>query len=113
MNLEKAARAWGRSKFQEVLKDEIEQRAVDELPLAKALRHGNYVADERPAVMIHLVEQHEGIIFARIGLFFAGVNAGSCCANDPTPVNPHHEYCIMQLEIERTTGKTKVRLIDE
>ena len=113
MKLEKAVRAWGTSKFQEVLKDEIEQRAVDELPLAQALRYGNYVADERPEVMIHRVEQRGGFIVARMGLFFGGINAGSCCANDPTPVQPHHEYCIVQLEIEHASGETKVRLIDE
>ena len=38
----------GTPKFQEVLKDEIEQRAVEELPLSQALRYGNYVADEDP-----------------------------------------------------------------
>lgn len=113
MKLDKVVRAWGTSKFQEVLKEEIERRAVDELPLAKALRYGNYLADERPAAMIHRVQQHGGFIVARIGLFFAGVDAGSCCANDPTPVDPHHEYCIIQLEIERATGEASVQLIDE
>ena len=113
MKLDKTVAAWGTPKFQEVLKDEIEQRAVDELPLSHALRYGNYVADERPAVMLHRVEQRGSFIVARIGLFFAGIDAGSCCANDPTPVQPHHEYCVVQLEIEYETGETKVRLIDE
>ena len=113
MKLDKAVRAWGTPNFQEVLKDEIEQCAVDELPLSQALRYGNYVADERPAVMLHRVEQRGSFIVARIGLFFAGIDAGSCCANDPTPVQPRHEYCVIQLEIEHDTGETKFRLIDE
>jgi hypothetical protein len=51
----------------------------------------------RSVVMINSVEQQGDYIVARIGLFFAEINAGSCCANDPTPANPHHEYCIIQL----------------
>ncbi len=113
MKLDKAVGAWGTPQFQDVLKEEIERRAVDELPLSQALRHGNYVADERPAVMIHRVEQQGPFIVARVGLFFAGIDAGSCCANDPTPVQPHHEYCVVHLEIEYATGETEVRLIDE
>ena len=50
---------------------------------------------------------------ARGWTVFAGIDAGSCCANDPTPSQPHHEYCVVQLEIEYETGETKVRLIDE
>lgn len=113
MKLDKTVRAWGTPEFQEVLKNEIEQRAVDELPLSQALRYGNYVADERPAVMIQRVEQQGSFIVTRVGVFFAGIDAGSCCANDPTPIQPHHEYCVVQLEIEHATGETKVRLIDE
>lgn len=113
MKLDRVVRAWGSAKFREVLKDEIEQRAVGELPLAQALRYGNYLADERPAVMIHRVEQQGEIIVVRIGLLFAGINAGACCAGDPTPIDPHHEYCVIQLEIEHATGETKVRLVDE
>ncbi|HPE81834.1 MAG: hypothetical protein R3E46_09720 [Sedimenticolaceae bacterium] len=113
MKLDKAVRAWGTPNFQEVLKDEIEQCAVDELPLSQALRYGNYVADEKPAIMVHRVEKRGSCIVARIGLFFAGIDAGSCCANDPTPVQPRHEYCVIQLEIEHDTGETKFRLIDE
>ena len=113
MKLDKAVRAWGTPNFQEVLKDEIEQCAVEELPLSQALRYGNYVADEKPAIMVHRVEKRGSCIVARIGLFFAGIDAGSCCANDPTPVQPRHEYCVIQLEIEHDTGETKFRLIDE
>ena len=60
MKLEKTVRAWGTSRFHEELKREVEQRAVDQLPLSQALRYGNHVADERPAVMIHRAEQQGG-----------------------------------------------------
>ena len=50
---------------------------------------------------------------ARIGLFSPGSMRARAVQNDPTPVQPHHEYCVVQLEIEYETGETKVRLIDE
>ena len=81
MKLDQDGCCLGTPKFQEVLKDEIEQRAVEELPLSQALRYGNYVADERPAVMVHRVEQRGGFIDrGEDWTVFAGIDAGSCCA---------------------------------
>ncbi|MCP5413031.1 MAG: hypothetical protein H6961_00200 [Chromatiaceae bacterium] len=83
-----------------------------ELPLQRALRYGNYVLDQPPTVIINGVDEREGAIVVRAGLFFAGVDAGSCCASDPTPVESHQEYCVLQLTIDPATGDARIELLD-
>jgi hypothetical protein len=112
MRLMQAVRAWGRPEFREVLKAEVEGLGVDELPLRQALRSGNFVIDARPRVMVNGVDERGDAIIARLGLFFAGIDAGSCCSEDPTAVEPHPEYCELELEIDRVTGETRVSLLD-
>ena len=112
MRLTRTVRSWGTPGFRDVLKEEIERIGVDELPLRQALQRGNFLVDEKPVVMINGIDALEETIVARVGLFFAGIDTGSCCANDPTPVQPHHEYCVIQLEIDRATGKTRITLLD-
>ena len=112
MRLANAVGAWGTPEFREVLKDEIERLAISELPLAQALRFGNFVADERPTVMINSIEDQGDHVTVRLGLFFAGINAGACCADDPTPVESHHEYCVVQIHVDLATGEAQARLVD-
>jgi hypothetical protein len=113
MRLANAVGAWGTPKFREVLKDEIEQLAISELPLAQALQFGNLVADERPTVMINGIEDQGDHVMVRIGLFFAGIDAGACCADDPTPVDSHQEYCVMQLHVDLATGEAQADLMEQ
>lgn len=111
MKLTRALRAWGQPGFRTELKAELEQLGVMDLPLQQALRSGNRVMDEKPTVMINGYEEAEDAIIARVGLIFSGVDSGSCCAGDPTPVEPHVEYCEIQLEIDRTDGEARLTLI--
>ena len=112
MKLAKSVRAWGTPRFREVLKDEIKHLAMSEIPLARALQFGNFVADERPTVMINSIEDQGDHVAVRVGFFFAGINAGACCADDPTPVESHHEYCVVQMQVDLATGETQARLLD-
>jgi hypothetical protein len=113
MRLAKAVGVWGTPKFREVLKEEIEHLVISEFPLAQALQFGNFVADERPTVMINSIEDRGDHVAVRVGVFFAGINAGACCADDPTPVESHHEYCVVQMEVDLATGETQARLVDQ
>lgn len=112
MRLIQAAQAWGTEGFRDVLKAEIETTDVGELPLQQALRSGGYALDEKPTVLVNGAEERDGVVVARVGLFFASIDAGSCCADDPSPVEPYQEYCVLQLEIERSTGETQICLLD-
>ena len=113
MRLASAVAAWGTPQFREVLKDEIEHLAISEFPLAQALQFGNFVADERPTVMINSIEDRGDHVVVRVGLFFRGINAGACCADDPTAVESHHEYCVVQMQVDLATGEAQVRLVDQ
>lgn len=110
MKFTKAIRALGTEELRRVLKDEIAQLDVGELPLQRALRSGSYLCDEKPTVMINGIEDHGDRIVARVGVFFTGVDAGSCCANDPTAVEPQEEYCVLRFDIERESGEAMVSL---
>jgi ribosomal protein L10 len=113
MRLTGAAEAWGTTKFREVLKEEIEQQVGRESLLQRALLNGNFIADERPTVMINSIEDQGDHVAVRVGLFFAGINAGACCADDPTPVESHFEYCVVQMQVDLATGETQARVIDQ
>lgn len=113
MRLAKSVRAWGTPKFREVLKDEIEHLAISEFPLAQALQSGNFFADERPTVMINSIEDRGDHVAVRVGLFFAGINAGACCADDPTPVESHQEYCVVRMQVDLAAGVAQSHLVDQ
>lgn len=112
MRLANAVDAWGTPAFREVLKDEIAHLAMSELPLAQALQFGNFIVDEEPTVMINSIEDRGDHVTVRVGVFFAGVDAGACCAGDPTFVEPHHEYCVVQMQADLATGEVQMRLVD-
>lgn len=112
MRLTRAVRAWGTPGFRDELAAEIAGMDPAVLPLQRALRYGNYVLDQPPTVIINGVDERDGAIVVRAGLFFAGVDAGSCCASDPTPVESHQEYCVLQLTIDPTTGDARIELLD-
>lgn len=112
MDLKRAIESWGTPGFRDVLKEEIGRMDAAAFPLQQALTRGNFLPGEKPGVMINGIDAFEDTIVVRVGLLFAGVDTGSCCADDPTPVQPHHEYCVIQLEIERATGQTRMTLLE-
>lgn len=113
MKLCRAMQAWGTPAFRDVLGEEIRRLPVGELPLQQALRSGSFVLDEPPEVIVNGIDEYPDRLDVRIGLFFAAIDAGSCCADDPTTVEPHQEYCVIRLEIERATAETRIVLLDD
>ncbi|SEH06735.1 hypothetical protein [Candidatus Venteria ishoeyi] len=110
-NLKEAAMAWGTAGFAAVLKQEIEQLGIAQLPLQQGLAHSSYVTDTPVQAMILKVSEAEGIILAQVGIFYSGVIAGCNCADDPSPVEENQEYCECLFEIQEKTGETSVRYL--
>ncbi len=104
--------AWGRPDFEDVLKRELEQFSVDQLPLQQGMTTGSHALDTNLTVMILRVRESETCIRARAGIFYTGVVAGCNCADDPTPVDEQSEYCEVELQIDRQTAETSVVLLD-
>jgi hypothetical protein len=107
MRLPASLRAWGTADFPAELKRELAGHA-DELPLQQALSGTSAVADEPVTVVLLDAQADETSIHAKVGIFFAGILVGCSCADDPTPVEPQHEYCELRIEIDRASGHARL-----
>ena len=52
-------------------------------------------------------------IRAKIGVCYTGIIAGCSCADDPTPLDEHAEYCEVQVEIDRVTAEARFTLLPD
>ena len=110
MKLPRALAAWGTPDFERVIKEEIAGLDPSRLPLQEALAHSSRVGAGAMTVVLLGVTESHGRLHARTGVFFCGVDAGSCCADDPTPLNELTEYCELAFDIDRSTGDATVEL---
>lgn len=110
IRLTRAVNAWGKPDFNAVLKQDIEQLDVDQLPLQQGLSTGSYVAGTQFSAMIICAVDGEGFIRAKAGIFYQGILGGCSCADDPTPVEEQSEYCEVQFDIDKKTAETTVTL---
>ena len=106
-----ALAAWGAPDFENVVKDEIQHLDAGLLPLREGLGHSNYVGNGAINAVILNVAETVSHICVKTGVFYAGFNAGSCCADDPTPLNEETEYCEVQFDIDKTTAETRITLV--
>ncbi len=98
--------------FKTTLKAEIEGLDVGLLPLQQGLSRSSHVSADRVGAIIQRVEEGEGRIRVKAGLFFTGIIAGCSCADDPTPVDDLTEYCEVWFEIDAATGEAQVSLLE-
>lgn len=104
--------AWGTPDFENVLKDEIQNIEPDLLPLQAGLSQSSYVSDSDISVLVLNVTETADDIHAKTNVFYAGIIAGSCCADDPTPICEQTECCEMQFAINKLTAETTVTLVN-
>ena len=86
---------------------------AEQLPLQQGLSTSSYALDDKLNVRIISVSEGAGFIRAKVGIFYTGIIAGCSCADDPTPVEEQVEYCVVQLDIDKTTAETTVALLAE
>lgn len=110
--LEKSLIAWGTPDFASVLKQEV-VRFAHHLPLQQGLASGNYVADTPLTLLIQSVVGEEKAIRVKAGILYQGIIGGCSCSDDPTTASETTEYCVVQLEIDKTTAATRVSLLAE
>lgn len=108
-----ALKAWKTPDFESVLKDEIQKLDMALLPLQEGLALSSYVSGSDISAVILKITETPDVIRAKTGIFYAGINSGSCCADDPTPVCEQAEYCEMMFEINKKTAETTVRLLKD
>lgn len=112
IQLHKSLTAFGSQDFKKILKEEIQQLDTSLLPLQEGLSQTSYVSEGAiEAVILNTLETEESIR-VKASIFYSGINAGSCCADDPTPVDEQTENCVMQFDINKQTAETKVTVMD-
>lgn len=110
IRLAKTINARGTPGLVDVLKQELEQLAPEQLPLQQGLSAGSHVHDAGFSVMVFGVSEENDFIRARAGIFYTSVIAGCSCADDPTPISELNEYCEVRLAIDKNTAETTVTL---
>jgi hypothetical protein len=113
LKLTDSLKAWGTSDFEIALKEEIQKLDHSILPLQEGLLQSSHVSDAKISVVILKVSEAPDSICVKTGIFYAGIIAGSCCADDPTPITENTEYCEVLFNINRITAKTVVTLHTE
>lgn len=103
--------AWETPDFTQIFKQMVQQLDVAELPLQQALAHSSYVSDSKREVVILNAAATAEQIRVKTGVFYAGIIAGSCCSDDPTPACEENEYCELEFVIDRQTAGTEVILL--
>jgi len=113
IRLPNSLNAWGTPGFGDILKREIEQLDAAHLPLQQALAASSHVTDRPFHAMVISAREEPGLIRVKAGIFYTGVIAGCSCADDPTPIDEQNEYCVVQIDIDRTTADATVALLAE
>lgn len=110
--LPESAAAWGTPEFEDVFKRELGRLGTAGLPLQQGLTTGSHAVDGPVGVMLLHAAADAAGIHARAGIFYSGIIAGCSCADDPTPVDEHSEYCEVQVDIDRKTADTVITLLE-
>ena len=113
IKLVKTLSAWQTPVFENVLKNEILEIDPGLLPLQQGLSQTSYVCDSEISVVILNVTEAENVIRVKTGIFYAGIIAGSCCADDPTPVNEQTEYCELRFDLDKKTAEATVTILND
>ncbi len=110
--LEKSLRAWGSHEFEKTLKQEL-ALGVEHLPLQQGLASGNYVADTPITPLIQSVVEMDKAIRIKAGILYQGGIGGCSCSDDPTTASEITEYCVVQLDMDKSTAVTTVLMLAE
>ena len=113
IDLTNSLNSWNTSEFNNTLKNEILQLDKSQLPLQQALKQSSYVSNSDFSVSIIKTTEIENGIVAKVGVFFTGIIAGSCCSDDPTPVDELQEYCELEFKIDKETAEVIISLLED
>ena len=111
IRLSNTLNAWNTPAFNEILKQELECVDGKQLPLQQGLSHSSYADEDNFSVIILGVSDEAASIRVKTGIFYSGLIPGCNCSDDPSPDNEINEYCEVELEIDKKTAETRVRLL--
>ena len=111
ISLTRSVNYWGSPGFEDAFKVEVGALNNEQLPLQQGLTQSSYVSDSNFNVVILNSSETTTAIHVKTGIFYAGIIAGSCCSDDPTPMNEQAEYCEVEFDIDKSTAETKITLL--
>lgn len=109
--LAESLQAWGSPGFEETFSAEVGSLDSMQLPLQQALMQSSHVSGNDFTVVILNISETNNDIEVKTGIFYAGIIAGSCCADDPTPIDEQTEYCEIQFVINKLSAETTIKLL--
>lgn len=113
LNLLTILTAWNTPDFKRVLNAVLQSLDKSQLPLQKGLALSNRVADTHISFMFLNAEETEHALLLTVLVFYDGLEAGDCCADDPTPVCEQPEQCTIRLTIHKPNGEAEIALVAE
>jgi len=111
MKLTKSMHAWGSEVFAQTFREEIKQLDRAVLPLQQGLTQSSYVSDSEFDVVLLSVDESHDQLRVKTAIMYSGIIAGSCCADDPTPLCEQNEYCELLFVIDKSTAQASVVLL--
>ena len=103
--------AWHTPVFETVFRQEVQALDLALLPLQAALSQSSYVGETAIEPVVLQSSESADAILVKTGIFYGGIIAGSCCADDPTPVCEQTEYCELLCTISKTTAEVSFTLL--
>ncbi|MFW2439123.1 MAG: hypothetical protein ACN4GR_07105 [Arenicellales bacterium] len=113
IRLADSLQAWGTTGFDDVFKEEAEGLDSEQLLLQKALTQSSFVSDKDFTIVILNMSETPEAIEVKAGIFYTGIIAGSCCADDPSPVDELTEYCEIRFVINKSTAEATITLLQD
>jgi hypothetical protein len=103
--------AWTQPQFETTFKQDVRALAPGLLPLQAALAYSSHVSDSAIDPVVLATSETAAVIRVKTAIFYSGVIAGSCCADDPTPICDQPEYCELEFEIDKGTAEVNILLL--
>lgn len=109
--LPKTERAWDTAGFEEAFKAELSTLG-SELPLQQGLTSGSYAVEDSVEVMILSKSADHEFIRIKTDLAYKSLMPGCACAGDPTVEDAQNEHMTVLISINRKTGETLFRCLE-
>lgn len=113
MNLLPMLAIWQSADFKHTLNNALQQFDKSLFPLQQGLRLSNRVANTDISFMLLNTQETPQSLLLTVLIFYNGIAAGDCCADDPTPICEQPEQCKIMLKINKPQGDAEIFLLTE
>lgn len=103
--------AWATPALESIFKQEVAELDPGVLPLQHGLTISSQVSEWPVQAMILDLSEDARVVRIKAGIFYRGIVAGCSCADDPTPLAEHNEYCVVQFCIDKHSAEATVTLV--